>query len=384
MAPRKSKISKQKANSSVADDGEPLQPATKDVYRNGDLMLVVGEDFGPAHRFRVSRDAMCMASSVWRAMLSRDGQFSEATQKEVTFPDDNPEAFYLILQVAHLQFTEALKQMNIEDLVEVAILCDKYDTVAIVRPFIPGWVQPFLCEHTAVDCDDCGMGGMLIGFPAGNEEFLTVAWSFGYSNAFRMLSEQLLTTVGTNKLGQCVTQDGKILEEKKVSPDLTENLLAIRGATVLKMVKLYYEFFNKVLDKDNCKARPDHGSTAIYRDCCHALQLGRLIQAYQTFGQINPRRTDEEMVAASAEIYASISDIRRPLRFIDGMTFIEDSRHPIASHAACNFSNLMKLEIDEIIYEAFEFDVVQEAHRMHMKTQWKKGNLETKGSDDTG
>lgn len=222
MAPRKFEISKRKANSSVADDDEPPpggQPSTKDVYRNGDLMLVVGEDFGPAHRFRVSRDTMCMASTVWRAMLSREGQFSEATQKEVAFPDDDPHAFYLILQVAHLQFAKALQQMNLEDLAEVAILCDKYDTVALVRPFIPGWVQPFLCEHPAVDCDDCEIEETHLGV-AGNEEFLTVAWGFGYSNAFRMLSEELLTTVSTNKLGQCVTQHGKILEKKYIPPDL--------------------------------------------------------------------------------------------------------------------------------------------------------------------
>lgn len=58
--------------------------------------------------------------------------------------------------------------MDLEDLVEVAILCDKYDTVAMVRPFIPGWVKPFLCEHNDVDCDHCEMDEMELDVP-GNE-----------------------------------------------------------------------------------------------------------------------------------------------------------------------------------------------------------------------
>lgn len=158
------------ANSSIADE-ELVEPPTKDVYRNGDLMLVVGEDFGPAHRFRVSRDTMCMASPVWRAMLSRDGQFSEASQKEVTFGVDDPEALLLILQIAHLEFSEALQKINLQKLVDVAILCDKYDTVAMVRPFIPGWVQPFLCDHNlAKECEECEIEATELTTP-GNEEF---------------------------------------------------------------------------------------------------------------------------------------------------------------------------------------------------------------------
>lgn len=107
--------------------------------------------------------------------------------------------------------------MDLEDLVEVAILCDKYDTVAMVRPFIPGWVKPFLCEHNDVDCDHCEMDEMELDVP-GNEEFLTVAWSFGYQNAFQILYEELARSISTNELSQCVTRQGKILE-KNMPPD---------------------------------------------------------------------------------------------------------------------------------------------------------------------
>lgn len=124
---------------SVANE-ELVEPPTKDLYRNGDLMLVAGEDFVPAHRLRVSRDTVCMASPVWRAIHSWDGQFSEAPSKEVTFGNDDPKALPLILQMAPFQFSEVLQKMVLQKLVDIAILCNKYDTVAMVRPFIPGWV----------------------------------------------------------------------------------------------------------------------------------------------------------------------------------------------------------------------------------------------------
>lgn len=60
---------------------------------SGDIFLIVNQ---AARRktFRVSSFAMCLASPVWRAMLSHSGNFKEAHPKngEVSFPEDDPDA----------------------------------------------------------------------------------------------------------------------------------------------------------------------------------------------------------------------------------------------------------------------------------------------------
>jgi hypothetical protein len=132
MATRKFEGKHQKA---VIDEDQ--LPPLVELCANGDLTLLVGEDFGPASRFRVSRNTMCMASPVWRAMLS--GPFSEANKDidEITYADDNPVALLVILRIAHLKFASISRKTTLEELVDIATICDKYNTVAICSAVYP-------------------------------------------------------------------------------------------------------------------------------------------------------------------------------------------------------------------------------------------------------
>ena len=86
----------------------------------------------------VSSAVMRIASPVWRRMLNPQGHFMESqrslTHGEADFPDDDPDALLCVLRIAHLQFRKIPKTLNYAELLNLAILCDKYDTVAIVRP----------------------------------------------------------------------------------------------------------------------------------------------------------------------------------------------------------------------------------------------------------
>ena len=117
---------------------EDIKESTVHVDPSGNLTLIVGpEDNQKA--FTVSSAAMCLASPVWRAMLDPKGHFLEAhsSDRKVSFPDDNPEALLLLLNVIHLQFLKVPQTLPTEELYEVAVLCDKYDTVTVVRPVSP-------------------------------------------------------------------------------------------------------------------------------------------------------------------------------------------------------------------------------------------------------
>ena len=99
--------------------------------------------------FLVSSAVMCLASKVWRAMLHSGSRFTEAqiladTCKQAHFYDDDPEALLILLSIAHLAFRKVPVHMEWSLLLNMAVLCDKYDTVSITRPWLTQWVEPVL------------------------------------------------------------------------------------------------------------------------------------------------------------------------------------------------------------------------------------------------
>jgi hypothetical protein len=199
-----SKVAKLKAGAAAVNDDiqKPSNLPIKELCNNGDLVLLVGEDLGPVYRFRVSRNTLCMASPVWRAMLS--GEFIESKLNEIPFADDEPEALLLVLRIAHLRFHEIPQQLPDEKLVEVATICDKYDTVAVCRPFIRDWIAPWIKSRRFMK--------------EGNEGFLWIAWVFGYRREFTWLAWALQFSIHTDEAGNCRVK-GKILDHN-MPPDL--------------------------------------------------------------------------------------------------------------------------------------------------------------------
>lgn len=127
----------------LADDS--AVPTLTQLCLHGDLTLNVGKDDGTIEcRYRVLKVAMCLASPVWRAMLT--GPSTESGKDEIPFVDDDPEALLLVLRVAHLRTYEIPHLPAWHEVVNVATICDKYDTVAISRPFVKDW----MAHHSAI------------------------------------------------------------------------------------------------------------------------------------------------------------------------------------------------------------------------------------------
>jgi hypothetical protein len=200
-------------------------PVLIELYQHGDLTLNVGEDLNgePTHRFRVSRHTMCMASPVWRAMLT--GQFIEATKNEIPFVDDDPEALLLVLRVAHLKVHEVSRSLTLPQLINVATICDKYDTVSICQPFVGEWVQSWLL-------DSLTQIGQTINrhLSAGCEGWLWVAWVFGYQKQFTELANLLRISIETDATGTCFTKRGLFQTKVLIAnmpPDIVGKLLLL-------------------------------------------------------------------------------------------------------------------------------------------------------------
>lgn len=113
-----------------------------------DRTLIIGDPENASEQkiIRVNSGVMKLASPVWNAMLS--SPFAERTMSEIPFPDDSPQAFLIILQIAHFYFSDLPEKISQEEFRDLAVLCDKYDTVRLAKPFVlsQGWLLPYK-EH---------------------------------------------------------------------------------------------------------------------------------------------------------------------------------------------------------------------------------------------
>ena len=166
----------------------------------GDRSLIVGNGTNQK-RFLVSSHAMRFASPVWRAMLT--GPYEEGTAEEISFPSDDPDALLVMLRIAHLQFKDVPSLLEFKELVNVAAACDKYEMVSISRPFSKKWIEHLepLSEKT------------------GFEEWLFVAWTFGYPEIFNRIMDRLVLNASTSADGQCLKEKNQILDEYIMPPD---------------------------------------------------------------------------------------------------------------------------------------------------------------------
>lgn len=170
------------------------------LCHNADLTLIVGEN--PIHRFKVSRNTLCMASSVFKAMLSRN--FIEAQKDEIELEDDDPDALLIILRIVHLKFSEVKRSFEYQSqLVQVAVVCDKYDLVAVCRPFIPGWARKWLRAQNPI----ANLNAQ------GQTEKCLWTWVFGYEEEFRHLVDFICLTSSFDDNGNFRTIQGTFTDK---------------------------------------------------------------------------------------------------------------------------------------------------------------------------
>jgi hypothetical protein len=89
---------------------------------------------------------MMLASPVFKAMLQR-GNFKEGRELGFTgsvsipLPDDNPEAFVVILNIIHGRNRAVPRQVSMELMTNISILVDKYQMVEAVEVFSCSWIE---------------------------------------------------------------------------------------------------------------------------------------------------------------------------------------------------------------------------------------------------
>lgn len=128
---------------------------------HGDLWLYVGtakciEPTEPDHRHQSMTASRVCSKSLSRAcpVLSKllNGGFTESRRPDpssgeewaVKLPDDDPKPMEVLLNIAHCRFDlvseiRAHDTSTIGDLYDIAVVTDKYDCTALIRPWAQKW-----------------------------------------------------------------------------------------------------------------------------------------------------------------------------------------------------------------------------------------------------
>lgn len=161
-----------------------------------------------------SSRALSLASPVWdkilnppfRSLVSKEGDNDGKQDKHIDFSEDNGEALLILLRIAHLQFSKVPSTLKSFDIfLALAILCDKYDCVGLIKPWLQPWVGN---EGTEFKWDE-----------AGYEPWLFIAWVLGWKNRFQSLATKLVRTVQINDAGEVLTWHGDVLPGQ-MPPDI--------------------------------------------------------------------------------------------------------------------------------------------------------------------
>lgn len=131
---------------------------------DGDVVLVCGssDDISNASdehfdetpdakiSFVVSSNVLCLASNVLRTMLLSSMKEGATLARNgtvtVPLPEDNAAAMLVILRILHHQTDLVPESVNLGVLSAVAVLSDKYNFNAPLRPTITTWIRDFVSD----------------------------------------------------------------------------------------------------------------------------------------------------------------------------------------------------------------------------------------------
>lgn len=155
------------------------------------IISLTREGSSPA-RFFVSSTVLCAGSSVFAAMLGPSSHFAEGIALrhaqaaggdryiQILF-DDDPVALAVILNAMHFQLENMPRDITVEQLMQLAIVCNKYNCAAVLMPFVERWIATGECQEVQK--------------PTQRIQMLFITWVFGVGDEFGELTRMLISKI---------------------------------------------------------------------------------------------------------------------------------------------------------------------------------------------
>jgi BTB/POZ domain len=180
--------------------GKIISPFPQGWESLANLTLHVGK-----RRFAAVREILCLASPVFNAMLHPQGRWNDSTHPEVAFPEDDPEAFEIALQIIHHRIPS--RELDFDQLLSLSVLSDKYDLAHLTRRFVQTRLQKI---------------SIPVDFP---EALLHIGWTYGLKQLVeRSLRILILFTTSEDGRGLALTEEFNG-EPRAVALELIPNVL---------------------------------------------------------------------------------------------------------------------------------------------------------------
>lgn len=193
----------------------------------GDVRISV-HDEGVQKVFIASSKAMSLFCNPWKRMFAgnfKEAQVGEDGMKEVSLPEDDPNALTIMLNVAHLRFHKLPKEpLSFEALRDLIVLSNKYCATILFKPWIDMWSDYLRCPGE-------------LEYQYGQEELLFVYWELGQEEKLQDLAITLARTVEISADGKCVNKKGKVLDPDEGICYFPPGLLGKRNNLVSRICK---------------------------------------------------------------------------------------------------------------------------------------------------
>lgn len=214
----------------------PDEFAKSCTFPAGDIRIKMRLRDGTQIAGEISSHAMAIASPVWKKFAYPPWNAAESSPvTELDFCEDDPNALLLLLQIIHFEFAPVKEQKpGTDDIYQLAILCDKYDCVHLVGPWLDNWLE----NADSIDVARYPTRFFLGRIRGGNnksackevdsEKWLFIAWVFGEQQIFEQTAKNKLLRASTNNEGQLVTfREGTL--PGAMPPDIVGRLSSYRS-----------------------------------------------------------------------------------------------------------------------------------------------------------
>lgn len=180
-----------------------------------DLRITVGRQ--PWQEVLVDSRALCRVSPVLRKRLteayatqdvapspsrsssssSSSGRARASAMIRQSFPDDDPEAFCILMDIIHSRYdiANSIPIPGIETLFRVVRLAHKYEMVRVLRPYSSAWLAKFTVETRT---NITHIEPSLLKF------LLFAAWTLGEDRLFQVVGERLAVLCSLDEKAELV------------------------------------------------------------------------------------------------------------------------------------------------------------------------------------
>jgi len=281
----------------ASNTGTPLD------FPRGDISVAVTHS-NERLLIKVSSSSLSLASPVWEKFVFPP--FGDQNKDvRIDFTEDDFDVLWILLCIAHLRFDGIpTKALPYDKLLQVAVLCDQYDCIQLVNPWLESWLE----------------NGVEESLEEGKENWLFIAWVFGRDTIFEELSCNLVRTISLGDDGQCslhsplpadIIGNHRIILRCYMTNSLPEKILSIREATIHALLDYPYSFLRQRFSPpryNGCIYVGLGEPTASQRQC-NALVYGSILLELQKYN-LYPMVDSKNIHISVNDLAKQIEDIR--------------------------------------------------------------------------